>query len=128
MNVAEHWHAFEYVGHERPADSLRVDPTNPTPPLEIGHWLRKPARHVAETFTNDDAGRKEASEWMRQGGEEHAPADGDSFPLDARMTYVNDDLQRGADVIWGYYTKKQRYHSRALVACPREGISCPYGR
>ena len=123
----EHWHAFEYVGHERPADNVRVDPSNPTPPLEIAQWLRKPARHVAQTFGNDDAGRKDASDWMRQGGEENEHADANAFPLDARMAYVDDDLRRGADTIWGYYTKRQRYASRALIACPRVGNPCPYG-
>lgn len=65
---------------------------------------------------------------MQEGGEEHEFAGEASFPLDARMKYVNDDISRGADAVWGYYSKTLRYVSRALVACPREGQRCPYGR
>ncbi|MFD9368549.1 hypothetical protein ACFWA6_12685 [Streptomyces sp. NPDC060020] len=128
MDVAEHWHAFAWVGQERPADTIRVDPSQPTPPLEIAHWLKKPGRHVAATFENTPAGVKEASDWMRAGGEEHVHLSEESFSLDERMTYVEDDLSRGADVVWGYYSQNGRYVSRVLVACPRVGQPCPYGR
>lgn len=128
MDVARHWHAFAWVGHERPADNIRNDVSQPTPPLEIAHWLRKPARFVAETFDNTTDGIEAASKWMRAGGDEHVYASDESFSLDQRMAYVDDDLARGADVVWGYYSKNSRYVSRALVACPRAGIPCPYGR
>ncbi|WP_327294476.1 hypothetical protein [Streptomyces sp. NBC_01197] len=127
MDVAEHWHAFAWVGHERPADDIRVQPSQPTPPLEVSHWLKKPKQHVAKTFKNSSSGVAAASQWMRTGGEEQQYASEESFPLDARMVYVDDSLSRGADVVWGYYSKKLRYVSRALVACPREGKPCPYG-
>ncbi|MFE2245220.1 hypothetical protein [Streptomyces lavendulae] len=128
MKVTSHWHGFAWTGHERPADNVRTDPSQPTPPLEIADWLKKPARHVAATFDNTPAGAKEASAWMRAGAEEHVYLSEESFSLDERMSYVDDDLSRGADAVWGYYSKTGRYVSRALVACPRADIGCPYGR
>ncbi|MFE7397975.1 hypothetical protein [Streptomyces sp. NPDC057557] len=128
MHAANHWHAYAWVGHARPDDNARVDPNQPVPPLEIAHWLRKPSRHVAETFDNNPEGVESAAKWMQAGGEEHEFASEESFPLDARMTYVKDDIRRGADAVWGYYSRNLRYVSRALVACPREDQSCPYGR
>lgn len=82
---------------------------------------------MADTFQNDPAGIGAASLWMRKGGEEQPYASEESFPLDARMAYVDDDLSRGADTVWGYYSKQGRYVSRALVACPRAGATCPHG-
>ncbi|MFD7257199.1 hypothetical protein [Streptomyces sp. NPDC059874] len=105
-----------------------MDPNQPTPPLEIAHWLRKPARHVVETFENTPDGIEVALKWMRNGGEEHVHLSEEPFPLDERMKYVEDDLRRGADSVWGYYSTNSRYVSRALVACPRAGERCPYGR
>jgi hypothetical protein len=129
MDVAEHWHGYAWVGHERPSDNTRLDPSQPVPPLEIAHWLRKPSRHVAQTFRNTPDGVSEAAQWMRDGGTEQPYASEESFPLDRRMTYVDDCLRRGADVVWGYYSQKARYVSRSLVACPRpsSGQACPYG-
>ncbi|WP_407553044.1 hypothetical protein QOM21_23800 [Streptomyces sp. Pv4-95] len=127
MEPAAHWHGFAWTGHERPADNIRVDPNQATPPLEIAHWLRKPVKHVAETFTNDEAGIKGAADWMRAGGEEHRHLSEASFSLDERMTYVDDCLTRGADVVWGYYSERGRYVSRALVACGMSSRPCPYG-
>ncbi|MEU5403682.1 hypothetical protein ABZ348_30825 [Streptomyces sp. NPDC005963] len=126
--VAKHWHAYAWVGHARPDDNARNDPSQPVPPLEIAHWLRKPARHIAETFDNTPEGAGSAIEWMRTGGAENEAADEVHFPLAERMTYVEDDVSRGADAVWGYYSETLRYVSRALVACPREGQPCPYGR
>lgn len=128
MDVARHWHAYAWVGHARPDDNARTDPSQPVPPLEIADWLQKPARHVAETFDNGAEGKASAAKWMRAGGEEHEFASEDSFPLDARMAYVEDDIARGADSVWGYYSRNLRYVSRALVACPRQGQPCPYHR
>ncbi|MGP3750828.1 hypothetical protein [Streptomyces sp. IBSNAI001] len=128
MLEADHWHAYAWVGHARPDDNARVDPSQPVPPLEIAHWLRKPARHVVETFDNTPEGAASAEKWMQEGGEEHEFASEAAFPLEARMKYVRDDISRGADAVWGYYSKTLRYVSRALVACPRDGERCPYGR
>jgi hypothetical protein len=127
-HVAEHWHGYTYVGQERPPDSMRRDPSNPTPPLEIADWLRKPKSLVKETFPNDPAGAKLASEWMRACGTEHVYLGEAAFPLDDRMAYVDEALSRGADVVWGYYTQRTSYVSQALVACPRPSITCPYGQ
>jgi hypothetical protein len=130
MDIAKHWHGYAWVGHSRPDDKVRVDPSQPVPPLEIAHWLRKPIRHVAQTFRNDAAGVTEAAQWMREGGVEQPSASEAAFPLERRMSYVDDCLSRGADVVWGYYSEKARYVSRSLVSCPRPGdgaATCPYG-
>lgn len=126
MDVAEHWHAYSWVGHERPDDSTRLNPLNGTPPLEIAHWFRKPRKYVVETFSNDVAGRREALQWMKECGEKHQYLAEESFPLADRLKYVEDDLHRGADVVWGYYSTRSRYVSRALVACPRADTPCQY--
>lgn len=127
MIPAKHWHAYAWVGHERPADSVRLNPDQPTPPLEISHWLRKPARHVAETFPNSADGISDALAWVRAGALKQPDLSEDAFPLEERMVYVEDDLTRGSDMVWGYYSKNSRYVSSALVACPRKGVGCPYG-
>lgn len=121
--AAQHWHAFVYTGHARPADSERINPVNPTPPLEIAHWLRKPERHVAATFVIGEETSK-AREWLEAQLDEHPRGEGD-LPREAQMDYALDCLRRGDDVVWGYYSAKGRYVSRALVACPRLGEACP---
>lgn len=65
---------------------------------------------------------------MRAGAEEHVHVGEEDFPLDNRMVHVQDEIQRGADVVWGYYTQRSRYATRALVTCPREGQPRPYRR
>lgn len=118
-----HWHAFSYTGYERPADQERIRPENPTPPLEIAHWLRKPARLVEATFLLGDETTK-AREWLEQQLAEYPRGDWD-LPAEAQMRYAQDCLERGDDVVWGYYSAKGRYVSRALVCCPRAGEACP---
>ncbi|MFJ3248385.1 hypothetical protein [Streptomyces sp. NPDC086782] len=127
MDVAKHWHAYHWVGHERPADAVRMQHSENYPAIETAHYLLKPVRHVVQTFQNDEVGQHGALAWMREGGTEHVHVDAASFSLDSRLEWVWDNVKRGADVVWGYYTVKSRYVSRALVACPRGGQACPYG-
>ncbi|HEX5566679.1 MAG TPA: hypothetical protein VFY14_07075 [Streptomyces sp.] len=120
-----HWHAYAWTGHERPPDSDRTRPENPVPPLEIAHWLRKPARHVLATYGVDQA--DQALAWLRSELEKHPRPERD-LPADVQMEYSADCLRRLDDVVWGYYAGSGRYISRALIACPRRGVDhCPYG-
>ncbi|MFE4856981.1 hypothetical protein [Streptomyces sp. NPDC056670] len=115
-----HWHAYAWVGHERPADNIRNDKSQPTPPLRVGEWLGKPERFIVAIFDSTPEGISDALEWMRQGAEEHVYVSEASFPLDARLKYVAEQLShngRAGDVVWGYYSKSKRYVSRALIAC-----------
>jgi hypothetical protein len=123
-----HWHACAWMGHENPRDSERNQNTGKIPPLVIAQWLAKRSDAFDGVFDRDLEGRKAALDWMREGGEEQVHLDDAAFPLAARLEYVEDDLKRGADVVWGYYSQKQRYVSRVLIACPRPGASCPTRR
>ncbi|SCD51661.1 hypothetical protein GA0115243_102544 [Streptomyces sp. ScaeMP-e83] len=114
-----HWHAFAWDGYERPPDSERIVPANPTPPLEIAHWLRKQKRHVAETFTEAD----DAHEWMWRHLDKWPEAQ--PIPRESRDAFIRDCLARGSDVVYGFYPAKIRYVSLALVYCPRPGEPCP---
>lgn len=124
--MASHYHAYAWTGHERPPDKERVVPENPTPPLEIAHWLKKPARHVVETY-DVDTGGGDALKWLESELDEYARHERD-LPRDAQLAHARDCIDRGADVVWGYYSGRGRYVSRALVACPPQGTACPYGR
>ncbi|MFG2183046.1 hypothetical protein ACGFLS_30605 [Streptomyces abikoensis] len=132
MDVAKHWHGYSWIGNGRPADTERK-PENAQPPLEIAHWLMKSKSRVAVTFPNNEEGQEKALEWMRKCAAEHVYLSEESFPLEERLAYTADDLSRGADVVWGYYSKGQAYVSRALIACPRPETAptfarvCPYG-
>lgn len=121
--MAEHWHAYSWTGNGRPADSDRIVPSNATPPLEIAHWLRKPPTHVKATFMIGSESSK-AQEWLEAQLDEYPRADHD-LPREAQMRYAADCLRRGDDVVWGYYSAKGRYVSRALVTCTRAGEPCP---
>jgi hypothetical protein len=124
--MTQHWHAYSYTGSQRPPDSERVNPSNPTPPLEIAHWLHKPARHVTATF-NMSGGRDDAYKWLHEQLREQPRTERD-LDADAQMAYAADCLHRRADVVWGYYSGRGRYVSRALVTCPPAGQECPYGK
>ncbi|MFD5708752.1 hypothetical protein ACFWGV_21805, partial [Bacillus subtilis] len=112
-----HWHAFEWTGHERPADSERRNPQNRVPPLAIAEWLDKPASFVAQTYGPDEV--DSAYAWLEGELKQHPRASHD-IDADPLLEAVHDYLARGADVVWGYYSAKGRYVSRVLIACPRE--------
>ncbi|WEV27932.1 hypothetical protein OYE22_24230 [Streptomyces sp. 71268] len=121
-NTGVHWHAFAWTGHERPPDSERVIPTNPTPPLEVAHWLRKQRKHVAATFTDADA----AVEWMREELAAWPMADQTLSTVESKIEFTRECLSRpDADVVFGFYPAVQRYVSRCLIYCPRPGEKCP---
>jgi len=115
-----HWHAYSYTGHERPPDSEMSQVDSPCPPIEVAHWLRKPASRIVGTHT----GRDTALDWLEAQLEDLPPVPHD-LPVKTRLSYAEEFLGRGADVVWGYYTVTQRYAARAMIACPRAGENCP---
>lgn len=120
-----HWHTYSWTGHERPADSERRNPANAVPPLDVAEWLRKPARNVVATHQIPD-GAADAYGWLEAELKEY-PRSPRDLPPGPQMDGARECLERGADVVWGYYSDKGRYVSRALIGCPREGLACPYG-
>lgn len=120
-----HWHAFEWTGHERPADSERRNPHNRVPPLAIAEWLDKPSSHVLATYGPDEV--DSAYAWLEGELKQHPRAAHD-IADDPLLEGARDCLDRKTDVVWGYWSAKGRYVSRALIACPREGRPCPYGK
>ncbi len=117
-----HWHAYTWTGSGRPADAERRIPSSPVPPLDIPHYLRKPASMLAGTFPIPDTG--DARAWLEKQLVEYPRGDWD-LPAEAQMRYADDCLARGDDVVWAYYSAKGAYVSRALVTCPRSGEQCP---
>jgi hypothetical protein len=120
-----HWHAYSWTGHERPADRDRRIPANAVPPLEVAEWLLKPARNVVATHPVS-GGAVDAYGWLEAELKEH-PRSPRDLPPEVQLEHARECLGRGADVVWGYYSDKGRYVSRALVVCPPEGRACPYG-
>lgn len=123
-----HWHAYAWTGHERPPESDRINPQSETPPLEIAHWLRKTPRAMRGGTLHDV---EAACDWLKGEITEHPkpPRSQDNRPADeVALEYARDCLERGTDVVWGYWSQQMRYVSRALITCPREGYACPSGR
>lgn len=119
-----HWHAYTWNGRERPPDKARRDPALPLPPLNVGHWLLKPARFVLATYPAPDT-NKVAYTWLRAELDAFPRGPGD-LPAAAQLGYARDCLNRSTDVVWGYWSATGLYISRALITCPRPTIPCPY--
>lgn len=125
--VRQHWHAYSYNGRSYSDAMIRRGevPAN-YPPIEIVHWLRRPANEAVETFRDIE----KAASWLEGELTQNPAMDEDHFPVEERLRYSRETLaqEAGNDVVYGYYSKSQQYVSRALIACPRErGDSCPYG-
>ncbi|AXL89840.1 hypothetical protein C4J65_17195 [Streptomyces sp. CB09001] len=118
-----HWHAYAWNGRERPPDNDRRKPALPLPPMDVGHWLLKPARLRLATYPAPDTGQ-DAYGWLR--------AELDAFPRSPRdlpatvqLAYARGCLDRATDVVWGYWSATGLYIARALITCPRADIPCP---
>ena len=118
----QHWHAYSWTGHERPADSDRRNMASATPPLETAEWLRKQVKPEATWLLPE--GGDEAYAWLQGQLQEH-PRNNWDVPPEAQLAHARDCINRGADVVWGYYSARSRYVSRTLVVCPRGGANCP---
>lgn len=92
------------------------------PPLETVEWLHKQVKPEA-TWPLPE-GCDEAYAWLQGQLQEHPRNEWD-VPPEAQLAYARDCINRGADVVWGYYSARSRYVSRTLVVCPRDGERCP---
>lgn len=122
--MERHWHLYRWDGRTRPEESLRIDPTQPYPPLEIAHWLRKHRSRVEATVDMDGA-----EEWMAAQLEENPPLPGYTPSDSGHLNWVERLRPRMSehpgDVVWGYYTRSGGYASRVAIACPKVGEKCP---
>ncbi|MFF2657990.1 hypothetical protein ACFVUH_11565 [Kitasatospora sp. NPDC058032] len=138
---ALHWHCYAWVGGKRPEDAERRPPqpengrrpvwNSPTPPLEVMHWLAKPADRISLT-TDDPA---DAVKWL---GKQLAdvPALETDLPAALRLDHAREFLAAYPhDVAWTYWTPARQLRSVAAVSCPRTRSPtseapppCPLGR
>lgn len=122
-----HWHAYTYTGRSHSDAEIRRGTAPDTyPPVEIKDWLTRPARQIADTFTDVEA----AVDWMKQQFTMNPPLGSDDYPLERRLAWIRARLAESAgnDIVYGYYTKAGSYVARALIACPRPDVgSCPKG-
>ncbi|MEV5607032.1 hypothetical protein [Streptomyces sp. NPDC052225] len=119
-----HWHAYTYGGSTYTDGQIRRGAVPASyPPIEIKDWLTRPRDHIEGTFTEVE----EAMSWLKIQLDLAPPVDAKSFPVDDRLDRARATLRQtaGNDVVFGYYTGSRMYVSRALIACPRPGMSCP---
>lgn len=97
-------------------------------PLELAHWLLKPASFVKGTFQDPDG----ATDWFGAQAWEHAGAftsDHDREVLDDRIKAAAADIEGGQDVVGGWWLKGQRFLAVHLIACSphrfRPEYACP---
>ncbi|MFF4168638.1 hypothetical protein [Streptomyces sp. NPDC001744] len=142
--MTAHWHAYAYTGRKHSDADIRrgTAPVN-YPPIEIAHWLRRPATHVADTFAYGPEGVDRAVAWLEGELTQNPPLDEEHHPVFERLeggrrslmatttilaTGDTPTVQRARDAVYGYWSKTGQYVSRAVIACPRgAGDVCPYG-
>ncbi|MEU9793349.1 hypothetical protein AB0E27_22420 [Streptomyces sparsogenes] len=152
-----HWHCYRWTGDRRTYDdeSARRPPhlvvhnippqqwkqiaaaspaftASDVPPLEVPHWLLRPARMIKATFQEPD----KASVWYRDQVTELAPAfmtghDRDPARQAEWQAAAEDRLGWGGDVVGGWYLRGTGFASVQVVACSanriRPTIPCPMG-
>ncbi|MFJ1990009.1 hypothetical protein [Streptomyces asiaticus] len=100
------------------------------PPLEVPHWLLRPARMINATFEAP----AEALGWYMGQVEELAPSFMSEFDRElerqaAWSAAAEDRLFWGGDVVGGWYLRGARFASVQVVACSpnriRPTIPCP---
>ncbi|MDT0548018.1 hypothetical protein [Streptomyces lonegramiae] len=100
------------------------------PPLEVPHWLLRPARMIKATFQEPE----KAAAWYRAQVTDLTPAfmtDHDKNPTRQaeRFTAADDRLSWGGDVVGGWYLRGTGFASVQVVACSanriRPTIPCP---
>ncbi|MFJ5123422.1 hypothetical protein [Kitasatospora sp. NPDC088548] len=120
-----HWHCYAWSGNKRPDDVERRPPetqngvrpawSSPVPPLEVMHWLAKPAAQIKLT-TNDPAG---TLEWL---GKQLADSPALETDLDPAIRLEHARTFLGTfphDVMWTYWTPGRQLRSVSAVSCPR---------
>ncbi|MGW5675155.1 hypothetical protein ACWEV4_08730 [Streptomyces sp. NPDC003860] len=133
--MERHHHGYTWLGSgfdlHQDGPRRAVHPTfatNPLPPLEVAHWLLKPAAFVRGTWSDP----REAAEWFAS----HVRAHSDSFTeraerfrADDRIPAIAEQAAEGADVVGGWWLTGQRFLSVTLVACSphrlRPSYPCP---
>jgi hypothetical protein len=123
-----HWHTFQYKGtaYSDPQRRRGEAPSN-FPPFVLDEFLTR-GKLLETAGTLDEIAA--ALDWLKQGATTNPPLDQASFPLPNRLAWAEQTLglERGADLLWGYYTSSQLYVSMAVIACPRpRGEGCPIG-
>ncbi|MFH8807770.1 hypothetical protein ACH4GZ_10965 [Streptomyces hygroscopicus] len=153
-----HWHCYRWTGERRtyddesarrpphlvvqdipPQEWQRIAAASPAfmasdvPPLEVPHWLLRPARMIKATFEAPD----KASAWYRDQISDLSPSllsdhDKDAVRQTERLTAAEDRLRWGGDVVGGWYLRGTGFASVQVVACStnriRPTIPCPLGR
>lgn len=99
-------------------------------PLELAHWLLKPATFVRGTF--HEGGKAQA--WFAEQTQEHAgsfSSEHEREALDDRIAVVDQAVDGGQDVAGGWYLAGQRFLAVHLIACSphrfRPEYACPLG-
>ncbi|NUH40615.1 hypothetical protein HUF15_28370 [Streptomyces samsunensis] len=150
-----HWHCYRWTGERRTLDdeSARRPPhmvvrdisaqewkqiaaaspafmASEVPPLEVPHWLLRPARMIKATFEAPDR----ASAWYKRQVSEVSPAfaahhDKDSCRQAEWFANADGRLRWGGDVVGGWYLRGTGFVSVQVVACSpnriRPTIPCP---
>ncbi|MDT0542265.1 hypothetical protein [Streptomyces lonegramiae] len=135
--MQHHHHGYTWLGSAR--DLLKDGPRRPihpeykatrTVPLELAHWLLKPATFIQGTWTDP----AQAAEWFAALTREHTASfasdhDRDSETLSAQFQRIAKALAAGEDIVGGWYLTGQRFLSVCLIACSphrlRPEIPCP---
>lgn len=124
--MERHHHGYTWLGSgfdlHRDGPRRAVHPTfatNPLPPLEVAHWLLKPASLVRGTWNDSH----EAAEWFASQVRSHSASFAtppDRPPVDDRIPTIAQQAADGTDIVGGWWLTGQRFLSVSLVAC------CPH--
>lgn len=126
-----HHHGYTWLGsaHELLKDGPRRPPhpefrSSKVAPLELAHWLLKPASFIQGTWTDP----RQAAEWFGAQARDAAA----SFVSEHDRDTVGRAAHRvasGEDTVGGWYLTGQRFLSVCLIACSphrmRPEIPCP---
>ena len=132
-----HHHGYTWLGSghdllkDGPRRTLHPEFTSSkVVPLELAHWLLKPASFVRGTWTDP----AQAADWFGGRAREYAccfASGHDRAPgtLSARVRRAAGAVAAGEDVAGGWYLTGQRFLSVCLIACSphrtRPEIGCP---
>ncbi|MGY0059877.1 hypothetical protein ACWY4P_25595 [Streptomyces sp. LZ34] len=155
MPMPDHWHCYRWSGERRtyddestrrpphlvvhnisPQEWKQIASASPTfmasevPPLEVPHWLLRPARMIKATFQEPE----KASAWYRGQVTGLAPSfmtdrDRDLARWAEPFAAAEARLGWGGDVVGGWYLRGTGFASIQVVACSanrtRPTIPCP---
>lgn len=125
-----HWHAFAYTGRGIKSDAEIRNGSAPAnfPPLVVKDWLtrRNKEGRIPHERVFDETQIEDAAIWLEAELTRYPPLDVVSFPIPDRIGYARERLRQrvNRDIVWGYWSRGERYVSRALVLCTGEGTPC----